>query len=124
MTTNPATEVGTLMQQRLESPPSMTTTNHQRGKRLVPRYLMVRLDRLVRMWRKLNRSFDCLRNISADNDPEMALPLRALAAVTIVCVPYTLCRVYLYVEDYISLRVQPVGVYVTVNRYVPFWGSG
>lgn len=115
-----ATEVAVV--QRPEPPPS--TTTDQRGKRLVSRRLMVRLDRLARMWRKLDRSVDRLRNISADKDPEMALPLRALVAVTVVCVPYTLCRIYLYVEDYMSLRVQPAGVYVTVNRYVPFWGSG
>lgn len=121
ITTKSAAEAA-VVQQPETQPSTVTATDNQRGRCLVPGYLMMRLDRLARMWKKFSRSLDCLRNISADKDPEMALPLRALIAVTVVCVPYTLARIYVYVEDFISMRVQPADVYVTVNRYLPFWG--
>lgn len=64
------------------------------------------------------------RNISVDQDPEMAVPLRVIVPVTITCILYIFCRLFLYVEDFLSLRIQPAGIYVTVNRFIPFLGGG
>lgn len=96
----------------------------ERWRRLFPRPVVVHLDYLLRTYRNFDRWLDVIRNISPDQDPQMALPLHVIVPVTIVCALYTTARVYVYIEDYISLRVQPAGVYVTVNRYVPFWGDG
>ncbi|KAK3370843.1 hypothetical protein B0T24DRAFT_679992 [Lasiosphaeria ovina] len=59
----------------------------------------------------------------------MALPLRVIVPATVVCALYTVCRVYFYVEDFMSLRVQPVGIFVTANqagrfRFDQFLGGG
>ncbi|OTA87946.1 hypothetical protein M434DRAFT_35086 [Hypoxylon sp. CO27-5] len=64
------------------------------------------------------------RNISVDQDPEMAVPLRVIVPVTVTCIIYIICRLFIYVEDFLSLRTQPAGVYVTVNRFIPFLGDG
>ncbi|ETS86955.1 hypothetical protein PFICI_00783 [Pestalotiopsis fici W106-1] len=64
-----------------------------------------------------------MRNISIDKDPEMAVPLHVMIPVTITCVVYTFCRLFLYVEDFLSLRTQPIGVYYTVNKFIPFLGD-
>ncbi|KAK0653058.1 hypothetical protein B0T16DRAFT_407361 [Cercophora newfieldiana] len=111
-------------QTHIETTTNQVLTFRQRWRRILPRYVEVRLDHFLRTYRKFNRRFDAIRNISSDQDPQMALPLHVIIPVTIVCAIYTLCRAYVYIEDYISLRVQPVGVYMTVNRYVPFWGDG
>ncbi|KAI1088214.1 hypothetical protein F5B19DRAFT_486141 [Rostrohypoxylon terebratum] len=52
------------------------------------------------------------RNISVDQDPEMAVPLRVIVPMTITS------------YDFLSLRIQPAGIYVTVNRFIPFLGGG
>jgi hypothetical protein len=111
-------------QAQLQMVTGLEPPSNPRWRRLLPRRVMARLDYLVRTYRKFDTWLDRVRNISPDQDPEMALPLRVIVPVTMVCAVYTLGRAYLYVEDYISLRVQPVGVYVAVNRYVPFWGDG
>jgi hypothetical protein len=59
------------------------------------------------------------RNISPDYYPEMGIPLRILAPVSITCILYIFCRGYIYVEDFISLRAQPSGVYISVNKFIP-----
>ncbi|KAF3012861.1 hypothetical protein E8E14_010940 [Neopestalotiopsis sp. 37M] len=64
-----------------------------------------------------------MRNISIDKDPEMAVPLHVMIPVTITCAIYTFCRLFLYVEDFLSLRTQPIGVYYTVNKFIPFLGD-
>jgi hypothetical protein len=111
-----------------QSPPETTagpeSSFRRRWNRCLPRRLAVRLDYLIRRYRKLDAWCDRIRNISPDQDPEMALPLYVIVPVTTICALYTMCRAYFYIEDYLSLRVQPAGVYVTVNRYVPFWGDG
>ncbi|KAL8357040.1 hypothetical protein RB598_002052 [Gaeumannomyces tritici] len=60
------------------------------------------------------------RNISPDQDPDMELPLRWVAPIFLACNIYTFCRVYIYIEDFAGLRSQPLGVYMTVNKFVPF----
>ncbi|KAL0931223.1 uncharacterized protein CTRU02_213958 [Colletotrichum truncatum] len=59
------------------------------------------------------------RNISADNDPDMTVPLKVVAPTTIVCALYVFCRGYFYIEDFVSLREQPRGIYITGNKFLP-----
>ncbi|RAL17628.1 uncharacterized protein BO97DRAFT_381181 [Aspergillus homomorphus CBS 101889] len=63
-----------------------------------------------------------LQNISEEHDPEMAVSLPVLIPVTITCALYVFARGYIYVEDFISLRAQPSGVYADVNKFLPFLG--
>ncbi|KAK1964108.1 hypothetical protein LY78DRAFT_640180 [Colletotrichum sublineola] len=60
------------------------------------------------------------RNVSPDQDPGMAVPLRVIAPTTIICGVYAACRMYFYIEDFVSLRKQPQGIYLTGNKYLPF----
>jgi hypothetical protein len=60
------------------------------------------------------------RNISPEQDPEMEVPLRIMVPVTITVLLYVLCRLYIYFEDFFTLRQQPAGVYLTVNKFMPF----
>jgi hypothetical protein len=78
----------------------------------------------VAAFRKLTGFTALWRNISLDQDPTMALKLRVIILSTIACGLYSLSRGYFYVEDFVSLRTQPVGVYITVNRFLPFLGDG
>lgn len=64
------------------------------------------------------------RNLSANNDPNMEVPLRLIVPITITCFIYVFCRLYIYLEDLITLRSQPLGVFLTVNKYLPFLPSG
>lgn len=64
------------------------------------------------------------RNLSEDQDPANEVPLRVIIPITIACFAYCLCRFYIYLEDLISLRLQPADVYLTVNRYLPFLPGG
>jgi len=111
-------------QTHLQSASDRRSSSRERWRRLFPRPVVVQWDYLLRTYRKFDRWLDVIRNISPDQDPQMALPLHVIVPVTVVCALYATSRVYVYVEDYISLRVQPAGVYMTVNRYVPFWGNG
>lgn len=69
------------------------------------------------------RLSDRVRNISREQDPEMELSLKVLLPVTVTCALYVFCRLFIYVEDFISLRSQPAGVFVSVNQFIPFLGS-
>jgi hypothetical protein len=70
----------------------------------------------------LKRSLAAWRNISADGDPGMVVSLRVIIPVSIMCFVYVLARGYIYIEDFMSLRVQPSGVYIGVNKFIPFLG--
>ncbi|TEA20883.1 hypothetical protein C8034_v008033 [Colletotrichum sidae] len=74
-------------------------------------------DGLVGVWLAKIRSW---RNISPDNDPNMTVPLKVVAPTTIVCALYVFCRGYFYIEDFVSLREQPQGIYMTGNKFLPF----
>jgi hypothetical protein len=63
------------------------------------------------------------RNPSPDGDPNLAMRLRLAIPFGITSGLYILCRMYVYVEDFNSLREQPIGVFITVNRFIPFMGS-
>ncbi|KAL8326457.1 hypothetical protein RB597_002976 [Gaeumannomyces tritici] len=60
------------------------------------------------------------RNISPDQDPDMEVPLRWIAPIFLASATYIFCRLYIYIEDFVGLRSQPQGVYMTVNKFVPF----
>lgn len=83
--------------------------------------------RITSGWRRLFRFIEqarVWRNLSRDQDPKMEVPLRIIIPITITCFLYCLCRAYIYIEDLISLRLQPAGVYLTGNRYLPFLPGG
>jgi hypothetical protein len=61
-----------------------------------------------------------LRNISPDGDPDMELSLRATLPTLLGTFLYMFCRVFFYVEDFVSIREQPVGVYTSMNKFIPF----
>lgn len=64
-----------------------------------------------------------LRNLSPDQDPDVQSSLRWILSWSVCGMFFAFCRAYLYIEDFISLRSQPAGVYITVNNYLPFLGG-
>ncbi|KEY66030.1 hypothetical protein S7711_06938 [Stachybotrys chartarum IBT 7711] len=84
---------------------------------------VMRKRTIAGFYRRAARYFDSWRNTSPNNDPNADLRLRFAIPYSIASALYVLCRAYIYVEDFTSLREQPVGVYVTVNRFVPFIGD-
>lgn len=62
------------------------------------------------------------KNISPNQDPSMELPLKVIIPVTILCVLYVFSRAYIWIEDFISVRAQPVGIFIAVNRFLPWLG--
>jgi hypothetical protein len=75
------------------------------------------------MYRRVARYIASWRNSSPNNDPNATLRLRFAVPYNIASGLYILCRLYVFVEDFTSLREQPVGVYVTVSRFLPFLGD-
>ncbi|GKT94801.1 hypothetical protein Ct61P_12651 [Colletotrichum tofieldiae] len=78
-----------------------------------PRGLIIRLMTLLRSQ----------VNNSADKDPSMAVPLFVIIPNVLISALYAWCRMYFYVEDFVSLREQPKGIYLTGNRFLPFIGE-
>lgn len=72
---------------------------------------------------RLIRWVTSLRNLSPDQDPDVESSLRGILAWSASGMLFAFCRAFLYTEDFISLRSQPAGVYVTVNSYLPFLGG-
>ncbi|KAK4041490.1 hypothetical protein C8A01DRAFT_14747 [Parachaetomium inaequale] len=60
------------------------------------------------------------RNISPDGDPDMAIGVRASFLPLVGTFLYIFCRLFFYVEDFVSIRQQPVGVYTAMNKFIPF----
>ncbi|KAL2192790.1 hypothetical protein P885DRAFT_46889 [Corynascus similis CBS 632.67] len=60
------------------------------------------------------------RNISPDGDPDMAIGLRATFVPLLGTFLYIFCRAFFYIEDFIAIREQPVGVYTAMNKFIPF----
>lgn len=79
--------------------------------------------RIARFYRSFVGRVISWRNLSPDGDPNMTLRLRLAIPFAVTSSLYVLCRLYIYVEDFSSLREQPVGIYITVNRFVPFMGN-
>lgn len=79
-------------------------------------------QRTAWMRRRLSRFLErarSWRNISGNQDPHMEVPLRVVIPITVTCFAYVICRLYIYLEDLISLRKQPAAVYLTVNKFLP-----
>lgn len=57
-----------------------------------------------------------------NQDPDARISLRVLIPVTITCAFYVICRLYIYVEDFASLRKQQSGVYVSTSLFVWVFG--
>lgn len=62
-------------------------------------------------------------NNSAERDPTMAVPLFVIIPNILISGLYVTCRLYFYVEDFVSLREQPKGIYLTGSRFLPFIGE-
>lgn len=60
------------------------------------------------------------RNIDPYGDPDMELRLRTTLIPMIGTFFYLGCRLFFYIEDFVSIRQQPAGVYRAVNRFLPF----
>ncbi|KAI6349780.1 hypothetical protein MCOR25_010633 [Pyricularia grisea] len=84
------------------------------------RPLVQRKTGLPRSMARLERRLVGWHNISPDQDPEMEVPLRVILPILVACATYIMCRLYIYFEDFIGLRSQPFGIYMTVNKFVPF----
>lgn len=77
-------------------------------------------DRLRRVASGWEAWLETWRNLSPDEDPDMKISIRWIIPTWVMALLYILSRLAFYVEDAISLRQQPAGVYMTVNRFVPF----
>ncbi len=60
------------------------------------------------------------RNISPDGDPDMELGLRTTVPLLLATCLYICCRLFIYVEGFVLIRQQPLGVYTTMNKFLPF----
>ncbi|KAF2092472.1 hypothetical protein NA57DRAFT_50221 [Rhizodiscina lignyota] len=69
----------------------------------------------------LKRLLSKTRNNSPDQDPALEIPLHALLFTTPLCALYTIFRIYILIEDIISLRRLPVSAFVSVDwsMYIP-----
>jgi hypothetical protein len=70
----------------------------------------------------ISKTLQPWRNISVDGDPGNAIPIRVNFPWMLFTILYIFGRVFIYVEDLMSLRSQPAGVYISVNRFLPFLG--
>ncbi|KAF3809571.1 hypothetical protein GCG54_00012857, partial [Colletotrichum gloeosporioides] len=75
-----------------------------------------------RIYNRLHRWATAWRNLSVEDDPDMAIPLRVSVPMSVLLFLYVAGRFFVYIEDFYSLRRQPSGVYLTVNRFMPFSG--
>lgn len=60
------------------------------------------------------------RNLSPDQDPDMAVQDRWMFPAIFAIFIFILCRLVFYSLDFAGLREQPLGAYKTVNRFVLF----
>ncbi|KAK5658114.1 hypothetical protein OQA88_2670 [Cercophora sp. LCS_1] len=78
----------------------------------------------ARIWSRMSLLVDRVTNLSLDKDPTMRMPFGTLVLTTALTIGYVASRACFVIDDLMSLRLQPSGVYITVNQYVPFWGGG
>jgi hypothetical protein len=62
-----------------------------------------------------------LRNISSPFDPELEISLSFLVPISALCGFYCICRMYIFIEDFIRLRNLPPSAFETVDwaKYIP-----
>ena len=72
-----------------------------------------------RTW--LSQRLDGIRNNSPAEDPMLYIPLKFWFPSTALCVIYCVVRLYILVEDLVSLRSLPASAYTLVDwtRYLP-----
>lgn len=111
-------------QKRMHNPPEMSQSQTADAEALPqqgePKQTPSRSRGLVNRWVTLLRS---QVNNSADKDPSMAVPLFVIIPNVLISAVYAWCRLYFYAEDFVSLREQPRGIYLTGNRFLPFIGE-
>ncbi|KAH8906164.1 hypothetical protein BR93DRAFT_951775 [Coniochaeta sp. PMI_546] len=77
-----------------------------------------RSARLHRLWNRFSQYLNSWRNISSSQDPELSVGLKTSGPLTVLAITYLTCRLFVYIEDIISMRSQPQGVYTTVSRFI------
>ncbi|KAK5443440.1 hypothetical protein LTS15_010585 [Exophiala xenobiotica] len=79
------------------------------------------LTRFDHACRGAMRRFEAKRiNNSPLNDPNQDVPLKSVLFTLPICAAYTVCRVYILIEDIIGLRALPASAFQTVN-WTSFW---
>lgn len=91
----------------------------QKLRRSQARPHFTRLKRL-RIVSALQAWLEKWRNLSPDRDPDMRIQIRWMLPMVLINFIYIFCRGLLFALDFAGLRQQPVDVYKTVNRFVPF----
>lgn len=79
----------------------------------------LRSGRIHKLWNTISRALEGWRNISRDQDPELRVRISSAWPIFGLTVIYIFCRAFIYIEDFISIRSQPQGVYITLNRFFP-----
>ena len=70
-------------------------------------------------FRHVSSWFDFMRNISPDQDPAMAFPIRISLPGNIGTAVYCFSRLYILIEDIIGLSALPASAYEVVD-YGPY----
>jgi hypothetical protein len=83
--------------------------------------LPVSSPKLTAPLRRINQSFHWMRNLSPDDDPMMAIPVRLWIPTTTLCTIYCISRAFILVEDFIALRSLPQSAFQEVDwsQYSP-----
>jgi hypothetical protein len=76
------------------------------------------LGRLRKLWGGLSRRLARLTNISPTQDPDLSIGLSTTLPSAVLAAVYILCRLFISVEDFVSMRSQAQGIYVTVGRFL------
>ncbi|ORX99289.1 hypothetical protein BCR34DRAFT_495478 [Clohesyomyces aquaticus] len=70
--------------------------------------------------RSISHSFDWMRNLSADDDPSLSVPLRVWLPSTAISALYFLSRLFILIEDAAGLRAVPQSTFQTVE-WTRYW---
>lgn len=70
---------------------------------------------------RFQKLLEYLRNNSPNKDPALRMELRAIIPLMFLSAFYSICRIYILVEDVVGLRSLPASSFETVDwsRYVP-----
>lgn len=67
------------------------------------------------LWWTVKAACGRIRNLSPDQDPTLAIPLRWMVPATILNILYIVSRLYILTEDFAGLRSLPSSTFKTVN---------
>ncbi|KAL8689568.1 MAG: hypothetical protein Q9218_004786 [Villophora microphyllina] len=79
-----------------------------------------KFGRIKRLVKRLDKTFNKVRNNSPDDDPELYVPLRVILPLYVMGFAYFFCRTYILIEDALELRSLPASAYASVN-WEKFW---